>query len=195
MRIRRLTSQHSTYPRLFPRPGWEPERARSTPICYSSCYSERTRQLQDTQKKWQRAGKEPGFSRNNPDDTQSHSDKQKRDNNLEDKVLFHYKYKCYKIYKIHNSPEGCPTSQLSYSWLQDYKLYTKILPICSNSPRRSHLPPTEGRTIENRTKDPITEFLYKKKLDICSGAAGYISSYKIFSFYNDKNSRPSSFLF
>jgi hypothetical protein len=61
------------------------------------------------QKKEQRDAKEPGFSRNNPDDTQSHSDKQKRDNS-EDKVLFHYNYKCYKIYKIHKSPEVCPTS-------------------------------------------------------------------------------------
>jgi hypothetical protein len=46
------------------------------------------------------------------------------------------------------------------------------------------------------TKDPITEFfLYKKNPDICSGAAGYISSDEIFSFSNDKNSRPSNFLF
>jgi hypothetical protein len=108
MRIRRPTSQHSTYPGFFPWPGWEPERAKKTPICY---ISERTRQLQDTQKKEQRAAKEPEFYRNNPDDTQSDSDKQKRDNNSEDKVLFHYKYKCYKIYKIHNSPGGCLTSQ------------------------------------------------------------------------------------
>jgi predicted nucleic acid-binding Zn ribbon protein len=39
------------------------------------------------QKRKQKAAKELGFSRNNPDDTQSHSDKQKRDNNSEDKVL------------------------------------------------------------------------------------------------------------
>jgi hypothetical protein len=46
------------------------------------------------------------------------------------------------------------------------------------------------------TKDHITElFLYKKNLDICSGAAGYISSDEMFSFSNDKNSRPSNFLF
>jgi hypothetical protein len=59
-----------------------------------------------------------------------------------------------------------------------------------------HLPPIEGRTLENMTKDPITEFfLYKKNTDICSGAAGYISSDEILSFSNDKNSRPSNFLF
>jgi hypothetical protein len=52
------------------------------------CYSERTRQLQDTQKREQKAAKELKFSRNNPDDTLSHSDKQERDNNSEDKVLF-----------------------------------------------------------------------------------------------------------
>jgi hypothetical protein len=46
------------------------------------------------------------------------------------------------------------------------------------------------------TEDPITEiFFYKKNLDICSGAAGYISSDEIFSFSNNKNSRSSNFLF
>jgi hypothetical protein len=45
-------------------------------------------------------------------------------------------------------------------------------------------------------KEPITEFfLYKKNPDICSGATGYISLYEIFSFFNNKNSRPSNFLF
>jgi hypothetical protein len=59
-----------------------------------------------------------------------------------------------------------------------------------------HLPLTEGRTLENMTKDPIIEFfLNKKNPDICSGAAGYISSDEIFSFSNNKNSRPSNFLF
>jgi hypothetical protein len=46
------------------------------------------------------------------------------------------------------------------------------------------------------TKDPISEFfLNKKNPDICSGAVGYISSDEIFSFFNDKNSRPFNFLF
>jgi hypothetical protein len=46
------------------------------------------------------------------------------------------------------------------------------------------------------TKDHITEFfLYKKNPDICSGAAGYISLDEIFSFFNNKNLRPSNFLF
>jgi hypothetical protein len=59
-----------------------------------------------------------------------------------------------------------------------------------------HLPPTERRLLENMTKDPISEFFSNKKNpDICSGAAGYISSDEIFSFSNDKNSRPSNFLF
>jgi hypothetical protein len=59
-----------------------------------------------------------------------------------------------------------------------------------------HLPPTEGRTLENMTKDPITKFfLNKKNLDICLGAAGYISLDEIFSFSNNKKSRPSNFLF
>jgi hypothetical protein len=37
--------------------------------------------------------------------------------------------------------------------------------------------------------------LNKKNPDICSGAAGYISSYEIFNFSNEKNSRPFNFLF
>jgi hypothetical protein len=46
------------------------------------------------------------------------------------------------------------------------------------------------------TKDPISEFfLNKKNPDIYVGAAGYIYSDEIFSFSNDKNSRPSNFLF
>jgi hypothetical protein len=45
-------------------------------------------------------------------------------------------------------------------------------------------------------KDPISEFFSNKKNpDICSGVAGSISSDEIFSFSNDKNSRPSNFLF
>jgi hypothetical protein len=61
MRIRRLTSQHSTYPGLFSRPRWELERARSIPICYSSCYLERTRQLQVTRRKNRGLPKNPDF--------------------------------------------------------------------------------------------------------------------------------------
>jgi hypothetical protein len=46
------------------------------------------------------------------------------------------------------------------------------------------------------TKDPISEFfLNKRNPNICLGAAGYISSDEIFSFSNDKDSRPSNFLF
>ena len=46
------------------------------------------------------------------------------------------------------------------------------------------------------TKDPLSEFFFSKKnSDICSGAAGYISSEEIFSFSNDNDSRPSNFLF
>ena len=57
-------------------------------------------------------------------------------------------------------------------------------------------PRTESRLLENMTKDPISEFfLNQKNLDICSGAAGYISSEEIFSFSNDNDSRPSNFLF
>jgi hypothetical protein len=46
------------------------------------------------------------------------------------------------------------------------------------------------------TKDPIFEFfLNKKEPGYMLGAARYISSYEIFSFSNDKNLRPSNFLF
>jgi hypothetical protein len=65
----------------------------------------------------------------------------------------------------------------------------------TNSTANYHQPPTEGRTLENMTKDPISEFfLYKKNPDICSGAAGYISWEETFSFFN-QSSRPSNFLF
>jgi hypothetical protein len=66
----------------------------------------------------------------------------------------------------------------------------------TNSMANYHLSLTKRRLLENMTKDPISEFFSNKKNpDICSGAAGYISSYEIFSFSNDKNSRPSNFLF
>jgi hypothetical protein len=46
------------------------------------------------------------------------------------------------------------------------------------------------------TKDPLSEFLtIKKNLERCSGDAGYISSWEMFSFVNNKKSRPSNFLF
>jgi hypothetical protein len=46
------------------------------------------------------------------------------------------------------------------------------------------------------TKDPLSKFLtIKKNLERCSGAAGYISSWEMFSFFNNKKSRPSNFLF
>jgi hypothetical protein len=45
-------------------------------------------------------------------------------------------------------------------------------------------------------KDPLSEFLtLKKNSERCSGAAGYISSEEIFSFFNNQNSRLSNFLF
>ena len=57
-------------------------------------------------------------------------------------------------------------------------------------------PRTERRLLKNMTKDPISEFfLNQKNPDICSRAAGYISSEEIFSFSNDNDSRPSNFLF
>ena len=57
-------------------------------------------------------------------------------------------------------------------------------------------PRTESRLLENMTKDPISEFfLNQKNPDICSGAAGYISSEEIFSFSNDNDSRSFNFLF
>ena len=66
----------------------------------------------------------------------------------------------------------------------------------TNSTATYHLPRTESMLLENMTKDPISEFfLNKKNPDICSGAAGYTSSDEIFSFSNDKDSRPSNFLF
>jgi hypothetical protein len=37
--------------------------------------------------------------------------------------------------------------------------------------------------------------MIKKNLERCSGAAGYIYSKEIFSFFNNPNSRPSNFLF
>jgi hypothetical protein len=37
--------------------------------------------------------------------------------------------------------------------------------------------------------------MIKKNLERCSGAAGYILSTEIFSFFNNQNSRPSKFLF
>jgi hypothetical protein len=64
-----------------------------------------------------------------------------------------------------------------------------------NSTANYHQPPTEGRTFENMTKDSITEFFLYKKTRICAWAAGYISSDEIFNFSNNKNSRPSNFLF
>ena len=66
----------------------------------------------------------------------------------------------------------------------------------SETKEEARLPRTESRLLENLTKDPISEFfLNQKNPDICSGAAGYISSEEIFSFSNDNDSRPSNFLF
>jgi hypothetical protein len=66
----------------------------------------------------------------------------------------------------------------------------------TNSTANYHLPLIERRVLENMTKDPISEFFFNKKNpDICSGPAEYISSEDIFSFSNNKNSRPSDFLF
>jgi hypothetical protein len=66
----------------------------------------------------------------------------------------------------------------------------------TNPTANYHLPLTKRRLLENMIKDPISEFfLNKKNPDICSEVAGYISSDEIFSFSNDKNSRPSNFLF
>jgi hypothetical protein len=62
----------------------------------------------------------------------------------------------------------------------------------TNSMTNYQLPLTERRLLENMTKDPISEFfLNKKNPDICSRVAGYISSYEIFCFSNNKNSKPS----
>ena len=66
----------------------------------------------------------------------------------------------------------------------------------SETKEEARHPRTESRLLENMTKDPISEFfLNQKNPDICSGAAGYISSEEIFSFSNDKDLRPSNFLF
>jgi hypothetical protein len=66
----------------------------------------------------------------------------------------------------------------------------------TNPTANYHLPLTKRRLLENITKESISEFfLNKKNLDICSGATRYISTDEIFSFSNDKNSRPSNFLF
>jgi hypothetical protein len=59
-------------------------------------------------------------------------------------------------------------------------------------------PPTSNRkqaTWEHDKRPSIWVLFEQKNLDICSGAAGYISSEEIFSFSNDKDPRPSNFLF
>jgi phosphosulfolactate phosphohydrolase-like enzyme len=56
-----------------------------------------------------------GFYRNNPDDTQRHSDKQERDNNLEDKVLFITNTNATKFIRITTRPGTALLHKLSYS--------------------------------------------------------------------------------
>jgi hypothetical protein len=77
-------------------------RTRPLPISFSSYYSERTRYSQDTQKRLQNAAKEPRFSRNNLNDTQKHSNKQKRRQQLRNKIL-----------SITNIFKGCKITDLT----------------------------------------------------------------------------------
>jgi hypothetical protein len=57
-------------------------------------------------------------------------------------------------------------------------------------------PPTSDRLPKNMTYGPSIGVLSKQKNpNTGSGAAGYISSGKIFSFFNSKDSRPSNILF
>jgi hypothetical protein len=97
--------------------------------------------------------------------------------------------------------EKQPRAKTQYSrtiYPKEYANTVQPVTVQAFNQLNGQLPPTTHRRKDTweYDKDPITDFfLYKKNPNICSGAAGYISSDEILSFFNNKNSRPSNFLF
>jgi hypothetical protein len=82
--------------------------------CYRSHNSERTHHSQDSQKTLQYAAKEPGYSRNNLDDTQKYSDNKKETTTEKERFFITNIIKGHKVTDLTRPNElGTTTSKVA----------------------------------------------------------------------------------